>query len=36
MNDSFRLVGYILWDEKEWTRKKFPIGLNVLKEGIEL
>lgn len=31
------LVADILCDEKEWERKKrYPIGLNILKEGIEL
>ena len=31
------LIGDIIYDEKEWeSRKRFPIGLNILKEGIEL
>ncbi|MFH0812258.1 MAG: nucleotidyltransferase domain-containing protein [Pseudomonadota bacterium] len=31
------LIGDIVCDEKEWERKKrFPIGLNILQEGIEL
>lgn len=31
------LIAEILCDEKEWERKKrFPIGLNILKEGIRL
>ena len=31
------LIGYIVCDENEWEKKKkFPIGLNILKEGIEL
>ena len=31
------LIGDIIYDEKEWEmRKRFPIGLNILKEGIEL
>ena len=31
------LIGYIVCDEHEWEKKKkFPIGLNILKEGIEL
>jgi predicted nucleotidyltransferase len=31
------LIGDIVYDEKEWeSRKRFPIGLNILKEGIEL
>lgn len=37
LNKYDRLVGYILWDQEEWLRKKnFPIGLNILKEGVEL
>lgn len=31
------LIAEILCDEKEWENKKrFPIGLNILKEGIRL
>lgn len=31
------LIGDIICDESEWENKKrFPIGLNILKEGIEL
>lgn len=31
------LIGDIIYDEKEWElRKKFPLGLNIMKEGIEL
>ncbi|KKO19975.1 MAG: nucleotidyltransferase domain-containing protein [Candidatus Brocadia sp.] len=31
------LIGYIVCDEDEWEKKKkFPIGLNILKEGIEI
>ncbi len=31
------LIGDIVCDEIEWEKKKrFPIGLNILKEGIEL
>lgn len=31
------LIGYIVCDENEWEKKKkFPIGLNILKEGIEI
>ncbi|MBI2472716.1 MAG: nucleotidyltransferase domain-containing protein [Planctomycetes bacterium] len=31
------LIAEILCDEKEWENKKrFPIGLNILKEGIEI
>lgn len=37
MNKYDVLIGDIICDEKEWERKKrFPIGLNILKEGIEL
>ena len=29
------LIGDIIYDEKEWElRKRFPLGLNVIKEGI--
>ncbi len=31
------LIGPIIWDESEWEEnKKFPIGINILKEGKEL
>lgn len=31
------LIGPIIWDEKEWEdRKLYPIGLNIIKEGVEL
>lgn len=31
------LIADIVCDEKEWENKKrFPLGLNILKEGIEL
>lgn len=31
------LIGYIVCDEDEWEKKKkFPIGLNILKEGIKI
>jgi len=37
LNKYDKLVGFILWDEEEWEWKKnLPIGLNILKEGIEL
>lgn len=37
MDRYYALIGCIVCDEKEWERKKrFPIGLNILKEGIEL
>ncbi|MCR4320754.1 MAG: nucleotidyltransferase domain-containing protein [Candidatus Brocadiaceae bacterium] len=37
MNKYYALIGCIVCDEKEWERKKrFPIGLNILKEGVEL
>jgi len=37
MDRYYALVGSIVWDEKEWQRKKhFPLGLNIIKEGIEI
>lgn len=37
MDNYYELIGCIVCDEKEWEMKKrFPIGLNILKEGIEL
>ncbi|HHT9125033.1 MAG TPA: nucleotidyltransferase domain-containing protein [Candidatus Brocadiia bacterium] len=37
LNKHYALIGCIVCDEEEWERKKrFPIGLNILKEGIEL
>ncbi len=37
MDKYYELVGCIVCDEKEWEfKKRFPIGLNILKEGIEL
>jgi hypothetical protein len=37
MNRYYALIGCTVCDELEWERKKrFPIGLNILKEGIEL
>lgn len=31
------LVSSIVWDEKEWEdRKRYPIGINILKDGKEL
>ncbi len=37
MDRYYALVGSIVCDENEWERKKsFPIGLNILKEGIEI
>lgn len=31
------LIGPIIWDEIEWEeRKRFPIGINILKDGREL
>ena len=37
MNRYYALIGSIICDEQEWERKKrFPIGLNILAEGIEL
>lgn len=37
LNKYEALIAEILCDEKEWERKKhFPIGLNILKEGVWL
>ena len=37
LNKHNALIADILCDEKEWENKKrFPIGLNILKEGIRL
>lgn len=37
MNKYYALVGCIVCDEREWENKKrYPIGLNILKEGVEL
>jgi predicted nucleotidyltransferase len=37
MDNYYELIGCIVCDEKEWEMKKrFPIGLNILKEGVEL
>lgn len=37
MNRYYALIGCIVCDEREWEKKKrFPIGLNISKEGIEL
>lgn len=37
MDRYYELIGCIVCDEQEWERKKkFPIGLNILKEGVEL
>ncbi len=37
LNKYDTLVSFILCDENEWAhKKKFPIGLNIIKEGIEL
>jgi predicted nucleotidyltransferase len=31
------LIGPVVWDEEEWEdRKKYPIGINILKEGKEV
>ncbi|HNZ25759.1 MAG TPA: nucleotidyltransferase domain-containing protein [Spirochaetota bacterium] len=32
-----KLIGPIVWDEKEWEfKKEIPIGINIIKYGIEL
>jgi predicted nucleotidyltransferase len=37
MDKYYELIGCIVCDQDEWEMKKrFPIGLNILKEGIEL
>ncbi len=37
MNKYYALIGCIVCDEREWERKKrFPLGLNILKEGVRL
>lgn len=37
MDNYYELIGCIVCDEKEWElKKRFPIGLNILREGIEL
>lgn len=37
MDKHNALIGFIVCDEKEWDKKKrFPIGYNISKEGIEL
>lgn len=37
LNKYDALIADILCDEKEWEKKKrFPIGLNILKEGVRL
>lgn len=37
MDRYYELIGCIICDEEEWEMKKrFPIGLNIIKEGVEL
>ncbi len=37
MNKYYALIGCIVCDEREWERKKrFPLGLNIVKEGVRL
>ena len=37
MDRYYELIGCIVCDEREWElKKRFPIGLNIAKEGIEL
>jgi uncharacterized protein len=32
-----KLIGPVIWSAVEWEEnKKYPIGINILKEGIEL
>jgi len=31
------LIGSLIWDEQEWEdMKRYPIGVNILKDGIEM
>ncbi len=31
------LISYLLYDKQEWQRKqRFPIGLNILREGVKI
>ena len=37
LDEHERLVGNIVYDAKEWERKKtFPLGININREGIRL
>ena len=38
MPDQYNsLISFLLYDEQEWQRKKrFPLGLNILKEGVQV
>ncbi|MBI4651052.1 nucleotidyltransferase domain-containing protein [Candidatus Desantisbacteria bacterium] len=37
MNKYYALIGYVIYGEEEWQKKKnYPLGLNILKEGIKL
>lgn len=32
-----KLIGSIIWDEEEWKdRQRYPIGVNILKDGREI
>ena len=32
-----KLIGPIIWDEKEWEfKKKTPIGINIIRDGVDL
>lgn len=32
-----KLIGSIVWDKKEWEiKQKYPIGINIVKDGITL
>ena len=37
LNRFEKLTSSLVWDEKDWElKKRFPIGMNILKEGIFL
>ena len=38
MLDEYDLpIGSLIWDEADWEfHKRFPIGINIIKDGIEL
>lgn len=32
-----KLIGSIVWDEQEWeSKKEYPIGINILKDGVAI
>ncbi len=37
MNRYYELAAFIVWDEEEWLQKQhYPIGMNILREGVEI